>query len=223
MLKQLVHIILSIPKTVYINLICFPFRTAVRLPILISYRVSLKKIHRGSIVIKGNPQFALMKLGFWNGSFDMSRRSGSYLNISKEGKMVLKGKLNIPNGSIINVTSGKLEFGNNFDSNANLKISCEKGITFGDDVVIGWNCNFIDGDGHSILNHQGVQTNKAQEITVGNHIWFCAEVSVFKGTTISDDSVISYGSHVFKDFTKPNCLIGGNPAKVLKENINWKK
>ncbi|WP_342044837.1 acyltransferase [Bacillus sp. OTU530] len=221
MLKLLLHILISFPKTLYFNFICFPFCTAIRLPVLISYRVYLKNLHRGCIVIEGNPKFGFMKFGFGNGSFNMSKKSSSYLNIGKEGAIVLKGSISISNGSIINVSKGRIIFGENFISNANLKISCEKGISFGKNVLIGWNCTFIDGDGHNILDNYGSKINHSEEINIGNNVWFCAEATIFKGTVIPDNSVVSYGSNIYNKFSDNNCIIGGNPAKVLKRNINW--
>jgi acetyltransferase-like isoleucine patch superfamily enzyme len=37
-----------------------------------------------------------------------------------------------------------------------------------------------------------------------------------KGVTIGDNSIIAAGSLVVKD-VDPNCLYGGNPAKLIKK------
>lgn len=222
-LRKLLIYILSIPKTVYFNFVCFPFKIAIRFPVLISYRVYIRNIHRGGIKIDGYPSFGYLKFGFYDGSFDMARFSRSFLNISNNGTIILKDRLVLPNGCIINVTeNGNLVFGKNFICNTNLKISCENQIIFGDDVLVGWGCTFIDGDGHSILDENGLKTNHTKQITIGNHVWVAAESNIFKGTYISNNSVVSYGSMVSKQFNEENILIGGFPAKVLKTNINWK-
>jgi acetyltransferase-like isoleucine patch superfamily enzyme len=46
-------------------------------------------------------------------------------------------------------------------------------------------------------------------------------VVILKGTTIGSGSVVAAGSVVKGEFPS-NVLIGGNPARILKENVNWK-
>jgi len=43
---------------------------------------------------------------------------------------------------------------------------------------------------------------------------------ILKGVTIGDNSIIAAGSVVTKDVPN-NCLVAGNPAKIIKENIDW--
>ncbi len=48
-------------------------------------------------------------------------------------------------------------------------------------------------------------------------------VSILKGATIFDNSIVAFGSIVTKSFTETNVIIAGIPAKIVKTNINWKK
>ena len=41
-----------------------------------------------------------------------------------------------------------------------------------------------------------------------------------KGVQLHNNTIVASGSIVTKSF-QPNILLGGNPAKVLKENVNW--
>lgn len=56
----------------------------------------------------------------------------------------------------------------------------------------------------------------------GNHIWFGAKSMYMKNASISDNSVVALGSIVAGKFPS-NVLIGGNPAKIIKENISWER
>ncbi len=58
-------------------------------------------------------------------------------------------------------------------------------------------------------------------ITIGNHVWLARDVKIFKDVSIADNTVVANGSVVTKSFDKENVLLGGCPAKILKENINW--
>ena len=44
---------------------------------------------------------------------------------------------------------------------------------------------------------------------------------VLKNSEIKDNSVIGANAVVAKKFKEGNVIIAGNPAKILKKNINW--
>ena len=76
------------------------------------------------------------------------------------------------------------------------------------------------GDSHSIVDIEGNRINKAQSVMIGDHCWLGEGSKVLKGVTLAGDDVVSTGAIVTKSFGK-NVLLGGVPAKVLKENVNW--
>lgn len=112
--------------------------------------------------------------------------------------------------------------GDDFASNYGLIISCENKIQFGKNVLLGWDCTFIDGDGHDILNVDGVKVNQSKAISIGNHVWIAAKVTGLKGCSIADKSVVGYGSIITKSINCENCIISGYPAKQIEENITWR-
>lgn len=57
--------------------------------------------------------------------------------------------------------------------------------------------------------------------TIGNEVYIATSVVVAKKVTIADGCKISACSFVNKDFVTPNTLIGGVPAKALKECRPW--
>lgn len=112
-----------------------------------------------------------------------------------------------------------ISVGKNFYSNHNLVIlDCAK-VTFGDNVFIAPNCGFYTA-GHPL---EAAERNKgleyARPITVGDNVWFGANVSVLPGVTIGDNCVIGAGSVVNKDIPA-NSLAVGNPCKVIKSIDN---
>lgn len=108
-----------------------------------------------------------------------------------------------------------ISVGKNFYSNHNLVIlDCAK-VSFGDNVFIAPNCGFYTA-GHPL---EAAERNKgleyARPITVGDNVWFGANVSVLPGVTIGDNCVIGAGSVVNKDIPA-NSLAVGNPCKVIR-------
>ena len=59
------------------------------------------------------------------------------------------------------------------------------------------------------------------DIKIGNHVWIGANVTILKGVSIGDGSIVAAGSVVTKSIPEA-CLAAGVPAKVIKENVQWK-
>lgn len=113
-------------------------------------------------------------------------------------------------GAVLNLGSGYI--------NSNVRIRCFKEITIGNDVAISENVTMWDSDAHQIV---GSNQEMMQPIRIGNHVWIGNNVIILKGVTIGDGSVIAAGSVVNKNIPG-NSLAGGVPAKVIRENIQWK-
>ena len=62
-----------------------------------------------------------------------------------------------------------------------------------------------------------------KDIVISNKVWICAKTTILKGAKISEGSVVGCGSIVNKEFSEPNCIIAGIPAKITKREIAWDK
>lgn len=138
------------------------------------------------------------------------------------GKIVFYGDATFSQGSSIRVENSWLEVGDNFYCNKNCFFSCSEGITIGKDVLLGWNVNIRDSDGHTMIYDNQEQKN-TNSVHIGNHVWLASYADILKGVSIGSDSVVAYNSCVTKPFEESNVLIGGYPAKIIKHNVNWKK
>ena len=115
-----------------------------------------------------------------------------------------------------NFGCGHVHFGNN--------VYCNFGCTFVDDthIYVGDNTMFgphvtLATAGHPILpclREEGYQYNLP--INIGKNCWLGAQVIVFPGVTIGDNTVIGAGSVVTKDI--PSGVVAvGNPCRVLRK------
>lgn len=59
------------------------------------------------------------------------------------------------------------------------------------------------------------QQQKLEPITIGNNVWIGKNSIILKGVVIGNDSIIAAGSVVTKNVPS-NCVVGGNPAKFIK-------
>ncbi len=94
-------------------------------------------------------------------------------------------------------------------------------IKIGDQCLFSGKLHFRTGDSHSILNMEGERINPSKDIEIGNHVWIGTHVTCLKGVFVADNSMVAANCTLNKRYEEPNCIIGGLPGKVLKQNINW--
>jgi len=59
-----------------------------------------------------------------------------------------------------------------------------------------------------------------KEVIIGNNVWIGSKVIILKGAKIGDNSIIAAGSVVLGKEYPSNVIIGGNPARIIKEIEN---
>nr|WP_278560640.1 acyltransferase [Phocaeicola plebeius] len=93
-------------------------------------------------------------------------------------------------------------------------------MNIGNNCIIAMGTVIRDNDGgkHQILDANYIN---AKPITIGNHVWIGENVMILKGVTIGNGAIIAAGSLVTKDIP-PHSLAMGRPAKIVRENIEWK-
>ncbi|WP_193046313.1 acyltransferase [Mycolicibacterium baixiangningiae] len=99
-------------------------------------------------------------------------------------------------------------------------IGCSGGVTIGRDVIVG---PYVTFHSQEHITNSLDQTIRSQgtfesEVIVENDVWIGARVTLLAGSHVRSGSVIAAGSVVRGEFP-PNCIIGGVPAKVLKERM----
>ena len=99
-------------------------------------------------------------------------------------------------------------------------ICAAKSVQIGSNCLIGANVTITDCDLHSV-NPEGRRYNTNVEeigcasVVVEDNVWLGINVIVLKGVVVGKNSVVAAGSVVTKSIP-PNCIAGGNPARVLK-------
>lgn len=117
-----------------------------------------------------------------------------------------------------------LKIGNKFSCRAVNMLMHENysSVTIGYDCMISSNVSIWATDAHALFNKgENKAYNLAKPIVIGDHVWLGYDVKIAKGVTIPDNSVVGMGAVVLGKFTEPNTIIAGNPAKVIKTNIDW--
>lgn len=117
-------------------------------------------------------------------------------------------------------------------------IICKSKIEFGNNIFVAWGSYFYDHDSHSIdykfrqadisqqlldyKNNEIFTKNKNWDVVnvapikICDNAWIGMNCIILKGVTIGEGAIVGAGSVVTKSVL-PWTIVGGNPAKVIKE------
>ena len=109
----------------------------------------------------------------------------------------------------------KIEIGENTFINRRSELMCKESIIIGSNCAISWDVTIADTDYHTING-----TKNTEAITIGDNVWIGCKSTILKGVTIGDGAVVASGSVVTRD-VPAKALVGGNPAKIIKEEVDW--
>lgn len=141
------------------------------------------------------------------------------------GIVIIKRKTVIGDGAYIASVNGEVvieegcRIGKGFDCVA----STDANITVRKNCLFSKRVSLRAASGHSIIdlgNKMNTVSAHIQHIEIREHVWIAQSVVVLAGVVIGGDCVVGAGSLVTKS-CQNNCVIAGNPAKVVRENIIW--
>lgn len=94
-------------------------------------------------------------------------------------------------------------------------------IIIGKDCMISYDVEIRNTDSHMIYDlNSNIRLNTGKEIIIKDNVWIGTKCLILKGSNIDNNSIVAAGSIVNKEFSN-NCIIAGNPAKVIKNNVYW--
>ena len=86
------------------------------------------------------------------------------------------------------------------------------GIKIGDYTIIAPNVGIISAN-HAIYDKR---IHKKKKVVIGDYCWIGFSAVILPGVILGDFTIVGAGAVVTKSFTDGYCIIGGNPAKVIK-------
>lgn len=135
-------------------------------------------------------------------------------------------------GHLVSQSGGKISLGNYSKIGHGTSICAVESIIIGDYTAIADNVHIMDNNNHPVnpdyrkfMRINGDEESRLwkhsdhKAIIIGENCWIGRNVSILKGVTIGDNSVIAANSVVTKSIPA-NCIAAGNPAKVVKTDIN---
>lgn len=217
-IKILIRYLAGLPKSIYVNFRLLPFNQAIFLPIIVSRHTLLSSLS-GKVSLD-KLKTGIIRIGFGNVVLLDYTHQRTILHIT--GNVHFCGKCKIGMGSRI-LVQGDLHIGENVLLSGNGKIICNKKIEIGNNTSIAWESLLMDTDEHQIYDQSSTIINPDKPITIGDNVWIAARSLVLKGSHIPHGCIIGANSLITKKFETQQAIIAGNPAKVIKHNITWKR
>ena len=211
----------NIIKTLMVNFCLLPWKQAIRLPIFVYGRFTLRE-HKGRIILKQPARAEMIIIG----------KKSSYVTTTVQrtiwtvnGTLVFGGPMKFAFGSYLLVTdNATLSFGTGGTyCGSNFKVFCFDKITIGDNVRMAWDVQIIDSSFHYTknLNKDGYVAPLTKPILLESNIWIGNRSTISKGAVVPNETIIASNSLVNKDFSEnpPYSLIAGSPATLKVTGI----
>lgn len=141
------------------------------------------------------------------------------ISMGNNAKWNINGEFSVGYGTDIRIfDNAELKLGSGY-FNGFVQIICAKKIELGNNVVIARDVIIRDTDGHHL---SGKEHQMEKEVKIEDNVWIGTRTIIMKGVTIGEGAVVAAGSIVTKD-VPPHTVVAGVPAKVIKENIIWRR
>jgi acetyltransferase-like isoleucine patch superfamily enzyme len=199
----------------WLQVIRYPFLNGIYMPFKIYHSCGIKMKAGAKIELGGRVTF---------GTPDKNKAIVSRLPINffigKQATVKIGHSVSIgPGVNIIVKDNAVLRIGDSTYFTSDLHMEAVNTIEIGSNCAISWGTTIIDDHHHQLLPPSVPNVN-SKKITIGDHVWVGCNVTILEGTQVGNNSVIAAGSLVRGVFPD-NVLIAGNPARVVKQAINW--
>jgi acetyltransferase-like isoleucine patch superfamily enzyme len=215
---------ISYLRTLYFNLHYFPFRVAVRLPVILYRGVRLIST-KGRIELDFSPvKPGCIKIG--KARYGFHSRYHHTIWEQREGTVIFGKDILIGKGTFFMIgENATLRFGHNVGFGGNDKVICRKSIVIGDHTIAAWDVQIIDTDFHPTVNTVFKTVNCAEKpITIGNYNWLGFGSTILKGSVTPDHCIVSANTTIKSDFSDAgeNIVLGYEPgAKVTARYVRF--
>lgn len=96
-------------------------------------------------------------------------------------------------------------------------------ITIGKDCMISTLVYLSVSDIHPIYDREtGERLNPAASVRIGDHVWLGLRSMILKGADIGAGAVVAAAA-VVSGQVPPNSIVAGTPARVVRENVEWRR
>lgn len=216
-IKKVLSILRYLPHTLYFNFRYFPFKQALKIPVIL-YKPRFIAC-KGKVVIEAeNITLGMIKLGF-NQAHAYPHSGIVWEN--NGGIVVFKGNALIGNNSSLCIgPKANVTFGDNFNATTTFRLVCWYKIFFDYNVRFGWDNLVLDTSFHRLKCCNGEYASKGYgSINIAHDAWIATKCIVLANTETQPYTVVATNSLLSRKYDRLHVIIAGSPAKIIKEGV----
>ncbi|MBX2827490.1 MAG: transferase [Flavobacteriaceae bacterium] len=198
----------------------FPFSIARKLPVVFYGSVKFTCL-KGNIKIDAPIKKGMIGFGQ---AYEKSTRQRGIAEINLQGALVFKGYAQFGKDCLVYIHEGAYcQFGHMASLASNGKLICYQSIILGTYARIGSQGQLIDTNFHQMIDTETDERYpKTGTIELGDYNFVSNRVTIMQKTKTPNNCTIASNTLCNKDYSEmgENILIGGIPAKLLKDNIS---
>lgn len=202
--------------TIYFNLIFFPFRQAIHLPVYI-YGWPRLYSQYGKMRCIGMCRRGMIRINLTLPNAPQAAVGNTQLNIW--GEVIFRGQCKIGTSCNILVREeGTLDLGHDVRIMTFCNITVYSKVSIGCHSRIVHRSQIMDSNFHYMADFtRNVVKNTTRSIEIGNYCWICNSTTISGGAVIPNKTIVASNSLVGKDMSSipEESIIGGVPAKLV--------
>lgn len=139
--------------------------------------------------------------------------SGSRIDASAGGRIVLGKRCFVRSGAILAAYSGSITVGNDVGINPYAIIYGHGGVKIGNDVLVAAHVVIVAAQHEFSSSEIPIRSQglTAKGITIEDDVWIGARATILDGVTVGRGAIIAAGAVVTRD-VEPFFIVGGVPA-----------
>lgn len=181
------------------------------------------EMKNAKITIYGENNTLIIEDGFRINHMELLiRGSNNYVKIGKKFEL----NYNTDHGPLClsaKDDGNRIVLGDNIHVRGSAEMVCMEGteLVVGDNFGMSNETIIRTGDGHRIFGADGERVNPAKSIYIGKDCWLARRGVILKGVELKDYTIVGTAALVTKRYDRGNIVLGGNPAKIIREDVTW--
>ncbi|GLK80510.1 acyltransferase [Methylopila turkensis] len=117
-----------------------------------------------------------------------------------------------------------VSIGSRCDSKEGRIVAAGASISLGTDCLIAEDVELRSSDIHRIYDREsGELLNAPAPIVIGRRTWLCGGAMVLKGVELAEGAIVGSRAVVATSVEEPRCVVAGNPARIVRRGVIWKR
>ncbi len=117
-----------------------------------------------------------------------------------------------------------VEIGDRCDAKGVRLIAREADVRIGADCLLAQGIEIRSSDIHTLRDRAtGAWLNPPAPVSIGRHVWVAGGAFIGKGVTVPDGCVVGAHAVLTRPFTEPDCVLAGQPARVVRQGVVWER